>query len=698
MNDDSEMETNILVDGAAARYDSNLDVGTYSLLPDIIWPHTTDISASDFGKVVFRNVKDRYPPNDDLLCMYSVESGIEVRDDDRVAIFTAGCLKPEEEVTWVPAAKHPWANEVSVVFPACQLPPRDRFYQFCYINAGKICGASLPFSFQKEVNVNAEDQHTALYLRNNSSVGASAQISIVSTGGDCQVTVSADYPQNLTLSSNEGRNNVIHLVPKNSTEYPQNLSLNSNEGRNNATHLGTQRTAEYPQNLTVASNEGRTNVTHLGHTSDEPLQTNTAETEVTSSEQTAPLSLNKKQKNTSGVSLKSMYKDYNTPAVASTSQGADSAEIGVPSFVYIPSGSNDSGNDQNIAQSANINNDGRGRFISLENEKRMLVSTMNTVSEYLQENANLRAHLNCEVNKNRSLMENLRRLEAEVERQVHQYDIARQNNSVAIAELENELDNCKRRIAELYSIISDKEMTIAYLCQSFGGVNERDFAFGAPSQFPSYPGYTDGQLQQEGHVGIGASRGMQRQDIRTPFYAALRKTRNYYVTFLSDKAEIERKVFALTWGKLLQMKKLHSLKDRKESLMRLEYEYYTALQNTLEAQNGETRRILMAISKVTAERRALDQKAFMEADMIDEIKRRLEINRQNTITLRAKAIEVFTKFIDSYNYSTEHYSEAVQTEVRNGLALYMRLDKRFHDILLAIANCSNNMYLWEYWE
>lgn len=662
---DQEMESNFDVGG---RQISSVDMEGYSLLPDIIWTPGPDMLNSQFGKVIFTNVREFYPTNEDLLCTYTIMAGVEVREGDKVAIFCVGWANIDQVITWVLAAKHPWPNEeLSVVFPASQLPPPGtNFYQFCYISAGEVKGASVPFNFVYKTTVNTEEQQKALYFRNHAFFTSPAQINIVSTGGGHLQTMTVGDPQNLALSSTECRN-----------------------------------------------------ITYPGPSSDEPLRANSeasgsSSCEVSSSGIYLPFMQSEQQRSMGSIPLRSIYVDHAMPTVVSTP----------------PAGYN--GNEELLrAQLQSLSPELRRRFAEIEREKQALLRTVTAVGE---ENYRLKGHLAFEIQKNKTLMDTLHKSEVEIDRQNKRYDSNCRNNLVVITELENELDNHKMRIDELKETISEKDKTIAYYSHRYGAVNEHVIALGGLALFPVFPGqpgFNDGQGEHQRHVDIGASSDMQRQYVRAsrlpPFLAALRKTRNYFVTFLTDKNEIQRKVFALSCMKLSLVRKLHSMKLKKESLLGLQYQHNNSLARLSEKEAVEIRRIFEELSKLVAEKADIDREGFIEADVIEEIKNRLKINKKNIYTVRAKALDVFKDFLRMYNSSSERNMGALlaqeqaqrqncqtiatttptstmslnltpaqaKAEVEHIQTLFTGLDNKFENILVRIDKCVNNTFIWD---
>lgn len=109
------------------------------------------LTTSQYAKVIFHNIEEKYNYHEDLICTYSLTEQFVIKTGDRIVLFKLGWQQATDYVLfqWVesPAVE---GNCLQVNFKADSLP-RDvnEFYQLCYISGeNTVCGASIPFQFK----------------------------------------------------------------------------------------------------------------------------------------------------------------------------------------------------------------------------------------------------------------------------------------------------------------------------------------------------------------------------------------------------------------------------------------------------------------------------------------------------------------------------------------------------------------------
>lgn len=111
--------------------------------------------------VTFKGIQRSYPPGEDMVVRYVIESGSELKKSKRdwVGLFRVGWTSSRDYYTfeWVPQPEQD-EEEFSVTFAGRRLPPEDgHFYQLCFVSRdGAVRGASAPFQFAP-LSVTLED-------------------------------------------------------------------------------------------------------------------------------------------------------------------------------------------------------------------------------------------------------------------------------------------------------------------------------------------------------------------------------------------------------------------------------------------------------------------------------------------------------------------------------------------------------------
>lgn len=102
--------------------------------------------------VSFANIQRSYPPGEEMVVQYKIESGSDLKTTKRdwVGLFRVGWTSSRDYYTfeWAPEP-NPETNEGCVKFAGRRLPPEDgHFYQLCFVSRdGSVRGASAPFQF-----------------------------------------------------------------------------------------------------------------------------------------------------------------------------------------------------------------------------------------------------------------------------------------------------------------------------------------------------------------------------------------------------------------------------------------------------------------------------------------------------------------------------------------------------------------------
>ncbi|RNA08855.1 tax1-binding 1, partial [Brachionus plicatilis] len=134
------------------------------------------VQSQDYAQVVFEDLNESYPENQDLECVFTLNELVRVENADWVGIYKVGFTNCRDFV----CKKEINADQVidlraSVVFNAEQIPRDDgEFYQFVFVSQAKqIRGASIPFQFKKRHLsdfIEIEDQEAIIYKSKESAM------------------------------------------------------------------------------------------------------------------------------------------------------------------------------------------------------------------------------------------------------------------------------------------------------------------------------------------------------------------------------------------------------------------------------------------------------------------------------------------------------------------------------------------------
>jgi hypothetical protein len=106
------------------------------------------MTTSQYAQVIFNDIEDSYPIDLDLVCRYTLTSGISPGPGDRVALYRLPYLQPHEYVAYVWTKILP-EQEMEVTFVCSLLPKEEDFYQFQYLKGdNNVAGASVPFQLR----------------------------------------------------------------------------------------------------------------------------------------------------------------------------------------------------------------------------------------------------------------------------------------------------------------------------------------------------------------------------------------------------------------------------------------------------------------------------------------------------------------------------------------------------------------------
>ena len=106
------------------------------------------MTTSQYAQVIFNDIEDSYPIDLDLVCRYTLTSGISPGHGDRVALYRLPYLQPHEYVAYVWTKILP-EQEMEVTFICSLLPKEEDFYQFQYLKGdNNVAGASVPFQLR----------------------------------------------------------------------------------------------------------------------------------------------------------------------------------------------------------------------------------------------------------------------------------------------------------------------------------------------------------------------------------------------------------------------------------------------------------------------------------------------------------------------------------------------------------------------
>ncbi|GLV34502.1 hypothetical protein CBL_09750 [Carabus blaptoides fortunei] len=107
------------------------------------------LTTSQYAKVIFHNIEEKYNFDKDLVCQYSLTDQFSANPGDRIVLFRLGWQQVTDYVLfeWAPVPQDDSALQIK--FAANSLPrDTNEFYQLCYLSGeNAVCGASIPFQF-----------------------------------------------------------------------------------------------------------------------------------------------------------------------------------------------------------------------------------------------------------------------------------------------------------------------------------------------------------------------------------------------------------------------------------------------------------------------------------------------------------------------------------------------------------------------
>ncbi|XP_023335579.1 cingulin isoform X2 [Eurytemora carolleeae] len=134
--DPKELEDQLF--DASADVEERKEAESKSVTSDV----ESDLTTSQYSQVVFNDVLDVYPNNEDIVVRFDVLSG-EDEEKGKVGIFKTPYLDPTEFLVFA------WGEGGEAKFDAKYLPSETDFYQFQYITKdGRITGASIPWQLE----------------------------------------------------------------------------------------------------------------------------------------------------------------------------------------------------------------------------------------------------------------------------------------------------------------------------------------------------------------------------------------------------------------------------------------------------------------------------------------------------------------------------------------------------------------------